>query len=332
VTDEPPPNASAPDEGEPLFLPDPYQLPPDHDGRSAPKPPADHGGSAPKPPAPRASLSPLALSSVLAALLLGPVGAILAILFGWYARHEIERAGGRRAGYALATMGVVLGMILTPAWGGLLSYLVWTGTYRRDPASGTDPEPPAADPPASLMTPPSPSTPAPQASPNLGLPRSLPMAAPAHTHVEHEGQITVVDLGRATSSLSDELARQRAQAAITGETMVVMTLHWGCAPCSGVDQALRDPLMQTALARVRLVRVDVETFREDLDALRIPSERLPGFFLLAIDLSPRDGIDGGEWNADVAPNMAPVLGAFVRGKYAERRERWRPVPGSGMAL
>ena len=59
---------------------------------------------------------------------------------------------------------------------------------------------------------------------------------------------------------------------------------------------------------------------------------VPWFFLLAPGLSPRDGISGGEWDADVAPNIAPVLGAFVRGRYAERREAWRPVPGSGMAL
>ncbi len=316
MTDEPPPPASAPDEGEPLFLPDPYLLPPGYAGA------ASRGRKAPPP---RASLSGLALSSVLAALFLGPVGAILAILFGWYGRREVEQSGGRRWGYALATLGIALGMILTPAWGGVLSYLAWTRIYRADlatePSTATEPpRSPASPPVIPLPMPPKP------------LLRSPLTTAPDHTHVGREGRITVVDLGRSTSSLSDELARQRAHAASAGETMVVMTLKGDCAPCSGVDQALRDPLMQTALARVRLVRVDVDMFREDLDALRIPSDRVPGFFLLGIDLSPRDGIDGGEWDADIAPNMAPVLGAFVRGKYAERREPWRPVPAGGMAL
>jgi hypothetical protein len=158
------------------------------------------------------------------------------------------------------------------------------------------------------------------------------LAAPARTQIEHKGRITVVDLGRATSSLSDELARQRADAAAAHETLLVMTTAAGCDPCRGVDQSLSDAQVQKALARVRLVRIDSELFHEDLDGLRIPHGRVPGFFLLAPDLAPRDGIDGGEWDADIAPNIAPVLGAFVRGTYTSRREPWHPLPGSGMAL
>jgi hypothetical protein len=90
--------------------------------------------------------------------------------------------------------------------------------------------------------------------------------------------------------------------------------------------------MQTALAGVRLVRVDGILFHEDLDALRVPHDDIPGFFLLAPDLTPRDGIDGGEWGDDIAPNIAPVLGAFVRGKYAVRRSPWTPLPPSGVSL
>jgi hypothetical protein len=310
VIDAPPREPSSPDDGDQAFLPDPYQV--------VPPPP---------PPKPRATLSTLALSSVLAALLLGPVGAILAILFGWYARREIEDAGGRRSGHALATVGIALGVVLTPAWGFAMSYIAWTQTYRSDPGTAAAPshpsEPPADDPPA------------PASPPRSGPPTALPphlLAAPARTRTEREGRIAVIDLGRATSSLADELARQRAEAKEANQTMVVMTTLGRCDPCRGVDHALKDPLMQTALAQVRLVRIDTEIFAEDLEALRIPSERVPGFYLLSLDLSPRDGIDGGEWDADIAQNIAPVLGAFVRGKYTERRERWRPVPGTGIAL
>jgi hypothetical protein len=264
------------------------------------------------------------VSALLSALLLGPVGAILAILFGWYARREIERSAGRRSGYALATLGMALGLVLTPAWGGAMSYLAWTRTLHAHPVAGPDPGPPRPDPTAP-SPPPASATP-PTASPGTQL------FAPPRTRVEREGRITVVDLGRATPSLSDELARQRAGAAAAGDTVVVMTTAWRCDPCRGVDRALGDPLMQTALARVRLVRVDADAFQEDLAALRIPHSQVPGFFLLAPDLTPRDGIDGGEWDDDLAANMAPVLGAFVRGKYAERRQSWRPVPASGMAL
>ncbi len=53
---------------------------------------------------------------------------------------------------------------------------------------------------------------------------------------------------------------------------------------------------------------------------------------LGVNLTPRDGIDGGEWDDDIAQNIAPVLGAFVRGKYPARREAWKAVRGSGMRL
>jgi Domain of unknown function (DUF4190) len=319
VSDAPPEAPSPPDADDLPYLPDPYYVAP------PPSPPAPP--PARPAPSPRAGLSKLALSSLLSAVLLGPVGAILAILFGWYARREIERAGTRRSGYELATVGLVLGSLLTPVWGGVLSYLAWMRVYRTPPASIADARPapsPIAVPPGRV--PQGPVGPVPLA-PNAAAP-----TVPRRTHVAREGGITVVDLGTATASLSEELARQRAEAAASGETVVVMTTAGRCDPCRGVDRALPDPRMQTALHKVRLLRVDVEIFQEDLEALRMPADRIPGFFLPAPDLTPRDGIDGGEWDEDIAANIARVLGPFVRGKYLERREPWRPVPGSGVTL
>jgi hypothetical protein len=295
----------------PSILPDPYLA-----------------AAAPPPSPPRGGLSRMAVSSVVA-VLFGPVGAILAILFGWYGRREIERAGTRRSGHALATAGMVLGIILTPAWGGALSYFAWTMHYRADPDARAPAVPPAADPRTS-----SPPRRGPPVLPAPLIPSPSPRAsiAPRHTRVEREGKVTVVDVGASTTALADELAKQRAEAAAAGEALLVMTTAGGCDPCRGVDRSLRDPLMQTALARVRIVRVDVDVFHEDLDALHIPYEAIPGFFLPALDFTPRDGIDGGEWGEDIAPNIAPVLGAFVRGKYTDRHRGWRPVPGSGTML
>jgi hypothetical protein len=311
VTDAPSSSPLRPDQDEDDILRDPYHV--------APPPPPP-----PRPTVPRARLSPLALSSLLSALLLGPVGAILAILFGHFARREIERAGARRSGYALATLGMALGLVLTPAWGAALSYVAWTHAHRVDPVVSEDPEPPAPR----HASPAMPTTPVPSPASPAG-PRPF---APRETKLTRTGSITVVDLGAATASFSDELARQRAEAARANQTLVVMTTRGSCEPCRGVDLALEHKLMQTALASVRLVRVDVIVFHEDLDALHIPSERIPGFYLLAPDLTPRDGVDGGEWDDDIAENIAPVLGAFVRGKYAVRREPWHPVPSSGVTL
>jgi hypothetical protein len=230
-------------------------------------------------------------------------------------------------GRGLATLGLVLGVVLTPAWGGVLSYVAWRRGLMEpaSPLAGSPPEPagvPARHaPPPDATSPP----PAPASSSSLAL-------VPPRTRLVHVGKITVIDEGKATASLSEELARQRAEAAKEHETLMLMTTATRCDPCRGVDGALSDPLMQTALARVRLVRVDTEVFHEDLEGLRIPHDKVPGFFLLALDLTPRDGINGGEWDDDIAANIAPVLGAFVREKYAKRRESWTPLPGNGMTL
>lgn len=273
-------------------------------------------------PTPRPTLSRLALSSVLSLLIPCPVGSILAILFGLFARREIEREGPHRRGYALATAGVALGLVATMVYGGVLSYFVWTAEHRVDPA-GDGPAAEAPRPPPNAPTArPAPATP----------PADLGPFAPKHTKVKKQGEITVVDVGSSTSSLADELAKQRAEAASAGETLLVMTTANRCDPCRGVDRSLADAAIQAALAKTRLVRVDILVFHDDLVELKMPDEAIPGFFLLAPDLTPRDGVDGGEWDDDIPPNIAPVLGPFVRGKYATRRRPWRPVPASGTAL
>jgi hypothetical protein len=277
----------------------------------------------------RPRLSALALSAVIAPFL-GPVGSIAAIVFGWSALREIDASGGLRRGRALARVGVALGVVLTCLWGAALALHVGARALTiaaaavqpapvRPAATGDEREP-TASPTAASAAPASPSPAAPAIS------------APKQTRTRVEGAITVVDVGVAVTSLSEELAKQRAEASTAGQTVLVMTTAAPCDPCRGVDASLRDPLVQTALARIRLVRIDIPAFHDELDGLRVPHERFPGFFLLAPDLSPRDGIDGGEWDDDIARNIAPVLGAFVRGKYSSRREAWKPLPGTGVSL
>jgi hypothetical protein len=280
----------------------------------------------------RARFSPLAVASVVS-LLIGPIGPVAAILFGWAARRDLERSDaagggrGRRAGHLLASIGMTFGVILTMVWGAALSLLIWSNRYRmeEEPVAAAPP-PPAMPAPNVPGVAPAPAAPraASEPQPGSGVPRS--------TTSRREGKVTLVDLGTSVTSLSDELARQRADAANTGETLVVMTTAARCDPCRGVEEAMPSALMQAALARVRLARVDVDVFREDLDVLKIPHARIPGFFLLAPDLAPRDGIDGGEWDDDIPQNIAPVLGAFVRGKHTTRRREWQPLPGSGIRL
>jgi hypothetical protein len=278
----------------------------------------------------RAALSPLALTSILAPILGGPLGSVAAIVFGWAARREIREAPGPRRGYVMATVGMALGLCLTIAWGAAIALNIWSTRYQAEHriAAETGLSVTASDPRATPAGPVD--TTAPEV--DAGAREHPSPSVPKETTLRHEGLVTVVDVGAQVTSLSQELARQRADASTVGETVVVMTTREGCDPCRSISDSLRDPLMQTALAKVRLVRVDIDVFKEDLDTLKMPYKRYPSFFLLALDLFPRDAIDGGEWDEDVPQNMAPVLGAFVRGKYNARREAWQPIPGTGIRL
>ena len=280
--------------------------------------------------APRRQLSVLAVCSLLAALLLGPVGALGGIVMGWAARREIARRPLERKGHTLATLGMALGIVMAVGWMGATGVGVWVWSQQQvELADDATPSPPVV---AAVPEPPEPEVAEPQVRVSP-VPSSTPAGSvPKETAARKEGTLTVVDVGITALSLADELNKQRKEAEAAGQTLLVMTTRDPCEPCRGVDAALSSPQLQAALSGVRLVRVDVDVFKDDLDQLRIQRQRFPGFFLLAPDMSPRDGIDGGEWDDDVPVNIAPVLGPFVKGKYTHRRQGFRPLPRTGVAL
>jgi hypothetical protein len=147
-----------------------------------------------------------------------------------------------------------------------------------------------------------------------------------HTKTDQRGAIEVVDVGASSASLGDVLVAQRLVAETKHQKLLLVLIGRRCEPCTGFDDALRHPLMQRALADVRIVRVDMDVFKEELRRLRLPTTLYPAFFLLGDDLRPTDAIHGGEWDDDIAENIAPVLGAFVRGELRERRHfDWSPT-------
>ena len=77
--------------------------------------------------------------------------------------------------------------------------------------------------------------------------------------------------------------------------------------------------MQRALANVTLVRVDIDTFEDELKAMRVDTESVPWFYRLDASARPTDAISADEWDANVPENMAPVLANFARGALGARR-------------
>lgn len=202
-----------------------------------------------------------------------------------------------------------------------------------------DPLPPAgaAQEPSSAAPPPEPSPGASQtsASPSAsGSAAQGPLrSAPRETRVTRAGRIPVIDLGTEDQrALEDSLRAERAAAQAEGRVLLVMTVQYKLPQFRDLDAALFDPLLQEALSDVRLVRVDATHFDAELNALGVPTHGVPWIVLLGADLVPRDGIDGGEWDEDVARNIAPVLGAFAHGTLKKRRHAWTPPRSKGVQL
>ncbi|HYQ03597.1 MAG TPA: DUF4190 domain-containing protein [Polyangiaceae bacterium] len=240
------------------------------------------------------------------------VGGALGVVLGLIARGEISRAEGREGGRGLATAAIALGALnvcLT-----VIGIAVGI-TYLARPSVGASHGTPATTTPAwsapSVSTPPakraSKAPPAVRASREVG------------SRVTELSEITLADI---SGDFETELGTQRAQASAAGETLVLWLVVPNCKPCDGVAAALSSKEVQKALSKVRLVRVDRDDFQPELDRLGIPTEKIPGFVLLDARGHARDFIHGGEWDADIASNIAPVLGKFAHGGYGKRRHPW----------
>lgn len=245
------------------------------------------------------------------------IGGIGAVVLGLVALSEIKRSEGRQHGQGLAVAGVVLGALHLFA---LTLGLVAVFVFSAHPPSFLSPSPTRVPRSTSFLPPPVHSAPAPPVATAARAGASEREPATKTTSI---GKITLVDPGAEVSALTPLLDAQQRVAASEHQKLVVWVTTADCTPCNGVSVALVNRRVQDALASVRLVRVDVADFHVELVKLGIPIDVTPGFALLATDGSPADYVNGGEWDADVPENIAPVLAAFVRGSYKARRNPWR---------
>jgi hypothetical protein len=128
------------------------------------------------------------------------------------------------------------------------------------------------------------------------------------------------------------LKREMGNAASQGEKLVVWITAPDCRPCTGVSVALMSTKLQSALAGVRLLRLDAREHGLELSDHGITPDVLPGFALLGPRGEPIDYVNGGEWDDDIPENIAPVLGKFVQGTYRKRRHPWVAPPRRGDSL
>jgi hypothetical protein len=243
------------------------------------------------------------------------IGGILAVLLGLTSLREIERSSGRESGRGLSVAAIALGglniaAIIIVAGASIAFMARPTATPPIAVASSVAPPAVKLAPRAPVGRPPTATQPVP----------STPLTAVRETTL---GRLRVIDVGPQTGGLTGMLETQRRAARLAGEKLLLFVVAPNCLPCNGVSVALLDRRMQNALERVRLVRVDAADHATELLHLGVPVESVPGFALLGDTLRPLDYLHGGEWDADVPENIAPVLRAFVRGSYLRRRHPFR---------
>jgi hypothetical protein len=242
------------------------------------------------------------------------LGGVLGVVLGLIARNEITRSEGRETGRGFANAAIVIGALNVCSTVIALAVAI---TYLASPRplATRHSTPPVAPPPWTAA--PSPG-PAPHGSKGYGSPEAR-ASRETGSQVTTLGAITLADV---SGDFEPELEKQRSAADAGAETLMLWLVVPGCKPCDGVAAALTSPIAQKALAKVRFVRVDRDEFQVELERLGIPTEKIPGFVLLDSRNHPRDFIHGGEWDADTAPNIAPVLGKFAHGSYLRRRHPW----------
>ena len=237
------------------------------------------------------------------------LGGILPIALGVLARTQIRRSEGRETGHALAATGIALGGIHCLALVAGLTIAASRGldSLQQGPT---------------LVAPPV--SPAPKSSRAVN-PLPLP-AAEAPESIESVtrenllGRVTIVDLRAGPGAFRAELTAQATLASQSTQKLLLYLAARDCLPCNGFMLSLRDPRLQQSLAQVRLIRVEIAQFAPELRELGLPLDNTPGFALLSgPDLRVVDYIHGGEWDEDIADNIAPVMAAFVKGAITRRR-------------
>jgi len=255
------------------------------------------------------------VASILGYFCFAGVGGALGIVLGLIARSEIKRSEGREGGRGIANTAVGLGianLTLSIVGLGVLIAMAVTDAHPSSKSSPVGVTPPGfLAPPAAVPPPPA------KTAPHKHEAKS---SRALGTEVTSIGAIAVADI---SGDFEGEIETQRHAADAAGETLVLWVVVRDCKPCDGVAASLTSPLLQKALGKTRLVRVDRDDYQIELERLGIPTKKIPGFALLDGRSHVRDFIHGGEWGADTAVNIAPVLGKFVHGGYRQRHDQWQ---------
>jgi hypothetical protein len=124
--------------------------------------------------------------------------------------------------------------------------------------------------------------------------------------------VQLVDVSAPNADLAKTLQAQVQEAQQKGLTPYVQLVATWCSHCHKLDASLSQPLMQDAYKGAYIVRLDFDTYRDQLAELGFNVNKgVPAIYGMNAQGKPTGRlITGAAWGADTPENMAPPIKQF----------------------
>ena len=125
------------------------------------------------------------------------------------------------------------------------------------------------------------------------------------------GSVELIDAGDDTLDLSEFIDRQANLARQNNQRCLLVTMLPQCPSCAAFGYALAKTAFGPELGKIRVVRLDLGEFEDELKHLHLPIDRIPGFILLGHSGNIVDFLDAGEWNTNDPAEFIPIIEEFA---------------------
>ncbi len=161
--------------------------------------------------------------------------------------------------------------------------------------------------------------PPPETDPSIESPSSVPSPSvvaavdpPAPVDPPTSVTVTIVELDAQAGPLEDQLTAIAARAKREGRPATVELWAGWCPPCKKLDRLLAGGTVADALRGTILVRVDVDMFDDELNALGFTAPQIPSMYRLDDRGRPRGKpLSGADWTKRTEPEIAAALRTFL---------------------
>jgi hypothetical protein len=136
------------------------------------------------------------------------------------------------------------------------------------------------------------------------------------------GDVELVDAGDNTPNFAEFAAQQIEVAEKNHRHCLFVTMLPKCPSCAALGYALKRGYLGHKFGRIRIVRLDLDEFEEDMRRMHLPIDRVPGFILMDRSGKVIDFLDAGEWTSNDPAEFAPLISDFARGRLPQGRYNW----------